>query len=82
AAGSESTIIRSDVLDTLNSGEEFGVIAVKQALFNAVDETGSRIDIDDINALTDDVQGWTQAYQLILSTLAPDTAIGWQLSIG
>ncbi|CAM4211003.1 Ig-like domain-containing protein [Vibrio agarivorans] len=81
-ADSESIIIRSDVLDMLNSGEELGVITVKQALIEAVDETGSRIDFDDIQALTDDAQGWTQAYQLILSTLAPDTTIGWQLSIG
>ncbi|MCG9676690.1 cellulose-binding domain-containing protein [Vibrio sp. Isolate24] len=83
-AGTTSIIINSDVLDvaTVDKGKGLGVIAVKQALTSAVDTTGSQIDINDINALTDDAQGWAQAYNLVISTLAPQATFGWVLNIG
>jgi len=43
--------------------------------------TDSRIDIDAINALSDDVKGWAHAYNLIFTTLAPQGTFGWSLSI-
>ncbi|WP_447400824.1 Ig-like domain-containing protein [Vibrio harveyi] len=83
-AGTASVVIRSDVLDlaTQDKGASFGPVAVKQALTNAIDITGSRIDIDAINALSDDVKGWAHAYNLIFTTLAPQATFGWSLSIG
>ncbi|WP_122036119.1 cellulose-binding domain-containing protein [Aliivibrio sp. EL58] len=83
-AGSTSVIINSDVLDlaTRDKGESFGAIAVKQALINAIDITNSSIDITAINELSDDLKGWAQAHNLILSTLAPTISFGWSLSIG
>ncbi|MGR5237509.1 Ig-like domain-containing protein [Vibrio alfacsensis] len=83
-AGTLSIIINSDVLDlaTQDKGESFGAVAVKDALINAVDITGSNIDVDAINALSNDVKGWAQAHNLIISTLAPEATFGWSLSIG
>ncbi|MDK2614087.1 hypothetical protein QO225_23155, partial [Vibrio vulnificus] len=65
-----------------DKGASFGTVAVKQALTNAIDITGSRIDIDAINALSDDVKGWANAHNLIFTTLAPQATFGWSLSIG
>ncbi|CAE6930411.1 Cellulose-binding domain [Vibrio sp. B1REV9] len=83
-AGTSSIIISSDVLDlaTQDKGASIGTVAVKQALTNAMDITGSQIDIEAINALTDDVKGWAQAHNLIITTLAPEATFGWSLSIG
>nr|WP_240002650.1 Ig-like domain-containing protein [Photobacterium kishitanii] len=83
-AGTSSIIISSDVLDqaTRDKGLALGTIEVKQALTNAVDITGSQIDITAINALSNDVKGWTQAHNLIVSTVAPQATFGWTLSIG
>ncbi|OLQ93347.1 hypothetical protein BIY22_02320 [Vibrio panuliri] len=83
-AGNSSIILSSDVLDvaTLDKGASFGSVAVKQALTNAMDITGSQIDIDAINALSDDLKGWAQAHNLIISTIAPEASFGWSLSIG
>ncbi|WP_019614197.1 cellulose-binding domain-containing protein [Psychromonas ossibalaenae] len=83
-AGSSSVIISSNVLDNIteDKGASLGTIAVIKALTEAVDFTGSRIDIDDINALSDDAQGWVQAHNLVMSTLAPKATFGWSLSIG
>ncbi|WP_045370673.1 Ig-like domain-containing protein [Vibrio campbellii] len=83
-AGSASIVIQSDVLDlaTQDKGASLGTVAVKQALTNAIDITGSNIDIDAINALSDDVKGWAQAHNLIFTTLAPQATFGWSLSIG
>ncbi|MCL1039150.1 Ig-like domain-containing protein [Shewanella submarina] len=83
-AGKVSIIINSDVLDkaTSDKGASLGTIAVKQALLNAIDATGNRIDIDAINELSDDLKGWAQAHQLIIATLAPQATFGWSLSIG
>ncbi|EHU0327313.1 hypothetical protein KY023_001776 [Vibrio vulnificus] len=83
-AGTASIVIQSDVLDlaTRDKGTSFGTVAVKQALTNAIDITGSRIDIDAINALSDDVKGWANAHNLIFTTLAPQATFGWSLSIG
>ncbi|MCC2525782.1 Ig-like domain-containing protein [Vibrio coralliilyticus] len=83
-AGSSSVIISSDVLDaiTADKGKSVGTVAVKSALLEAVDKTGSQIDVDDINRLSNDAKGWTQAYNLILTTLAPQATFGWELSIG
>lgn len=82
--GTASIVIQSDVLDlaTRDKGASFGTVAVKQALTNAIDITGSRIDIDAINALSDDVKGWAHAHNLIFTTLAPQATFGWSLSIG
>ncbi len=83
-AGDSSIVIRSDVLDlaTADAGESIGTVAVKEALTNAVAFTGSNIDLDAINALSDDVKGWAQAHNLILSALVPQATFGWSLSIG
>ncbi|WP_408901094.1 cellulose-binding domain-containing protein [Photobacterium piscicola] len=83
-AGTSSVIISSDVLDkaTLDKGQSLGVIAVKEALLKAVDTTAASIDIDKINALSDDLKGWSQAHNLILTTLAPEASFGWSFSIG
>ncbi|SKC31107.1 hypothetical protein CZ809_00585 [Photobacterium piscicola] len=83
-AGRSSVIISSDVLDkaTLDKGQSLGVIAVKEALLKAVDTTAASIDIDKINALSDDLKGWSQAHNLILTTLAPEASFGWSFSIG
>ena len=83
-AGSSSVIISSDVLDkaTPDKGQSLGVIAVKEALLKAVDTTASKIDIDKINALSNDLKGWAQAHNLILTTLAPEASFGWSFSIG
>lgn len=85
-ADTASIIITSDVLDlaTQDQGEFFGSVAVKEALTSAVNSTGTdnRIDMDAIQALSDDVKGWAQAHHLILSTLAPNAPFGWTLSIG
>ncbi|GLT19222.1 hypothetical protein GCM10007938_30040 [Vibrio zhanjiangensis] len=83
-AGSTSIIIQSDVLDlaTRDKGASFGTIAVRQALTNAIEITGSRIDVNAIHALTDDVKGWALAHNLIFTTLAPQATFGWSLSIG
>ncbi|HFQ4928315.1 Ig-like domain-containing protein [Vibrio vulnificus] len=82
--GTASIVIQSDVLDlaTRDKGASFGTVSVKQALTNAIDITGSRIDIDAINALSDDVKGWAHAHNLIFTTLAPQATFGWSLSIG
>ncbi|WP_063668964.1 cellulose-binding domain-containing protein [Aliivibrio fischeri] len=83
-AGAASLIISSDVLDlaTQDKGESLGTVAVKQALTNAINMTNSNIDITAINALSDDLKGWAQAHNLILSTLAPNANFGWSVSIG
>ncbi|EGU45685.1 chitin-binding domain-containing protein [Vibrio ichthyoenteri ATCC 700023] len=83
-AGSTSIIINSDVLDTASQDRDqsLGTISVKEALINAIDITGSRIDVDDINALSNDAKGWAQAHNLIITTLAPEASYGWTLSIG
>lgn len=83
-AGRSSVIISSDVLDkaTLDKGQSLGVIAVKEALLKAVDTTATSIDIDKINTLSDDLKGWSQAHNLILTTLAPEASFGWSFSIG
>ena len=83
-AGRSSVIISSDVLDkaTLDKGQSLGVIAVKEALLKAVDTTAASIDIDKINALSDDLKGWSQAHNLLLTTLAPEASFGWSFSIG
>ncbi|MEC6797994.1 cellulose-binding domain-containing protein [Photobacterium sp. S4TG1] len=83
-AGTSSVIISSDVLDkaTLDKGQSLGVIAVKEALLKAVDTTAASIDIDKINALSDDLKGWSQAHNLILTTLAPEASLGWSFSVG
>ncbi|OCH14457.1 Ig-like domain-containing protein [Aliivibrio sp. 1S128] len=83
-AGSASIIINSDVLDaaTQDNALSSSSIAVKEALIQAMDITGNKIDIDDINALSNDLKGWAQAHHLIISTLAPEANYGWSLSIG
>ncbi|WP_232572627.1 Ig-like domain-containing protein [Photobacterium phosphoreum] len=83
-AGTASIIISSDVLDkaTRDKGLSLGTIDVKQALTNAIDITGSNIDITAINALSNDVKGWAQAHNLIISTVAPQATFGWTLSVG
>ncbi|OBU39582.1 cellulose-binding domain-containing protein [Photobacterium phosphoreum] len=81
---SASIIISSDVLDKAiqDKGLSLGAIEVKEALTNAIDITGSKIDTNAINALSNDLKGWAQAHNLIVSTLAPKTSFGWSLSIG
>ncbi|MGF1723091.1 Ig-like domain-containing protein [Photobacterium nomapromontoriensis] len=83
-AGTASIIINSDVLDlaTKDKGAALGAVAVKEALASAVESTGSKIDLDAINALSNDVKGWALAHNLIITTLAPDATFGWSLSIG
>ncbi|OEF16082.1 cellulose-binding domain-containing protein [Aliivibrio logei] len=83
-AGSSSIIISSDVLDKAiqDKGQFIDNIAVKEALTNAVDITGSKIDITQVNALSNDLKGWAQAHNLIISTVAPEASFGWSLSIG
>lgn len=85
-AGATSIILNSDVLDaaTADKGAALGTVAVKQALTAAVDATGthSQIDVNAINTLTDDVKGWAQAHNLVISALAPQATFGWTLSIG
>lgn len=83
-ADGASIVIRNDVLDlaVADAGESIGVVDVKNALKNAVAFTGSHIDDDAINALSNDAKGWAQAHNLILSTLAPQATFGWSLSIG
>ncbi|GEM76587.1 Ig-like domain-containing protein [Vibrio sagamiensis] len=83
-AGTSSLIISSDVLDkvTQDKGNSIGSVAVKQALTNALTLTGSSIDSAAVNALSDDVKGWAQAHNLILTTLAPQAKFGWSLNIG
>ncbi|WP_418642650.1 cellulose-binding domain-containing protein [Vibrio chaetopteri] len=84
AAGSSSIVLTSDVLDiaTADKGQALGTVAVKQALTAAVASTASAIEASAINALTDDVNGWAQAHNLIISTLAPQATFGWTLTIG
>ncbi|MGF1755859.1 chitodextrinase, partial [Vibrio makurazakiensis] len=79
-----SIILNGDVLDVASAdkGISLGSVSVKQALTAAADATGSQIDINDINALTDDAQGWAQAHNLVISTLAPQATFGWSLNIG
>ncbi|WP_297476836.1 Ig-like domain-containing protein [uncultured Photobacterium sp.] len=81
---SASIIISSDVLDKATQDKTLlsQNIAAKEALIKAVDSTGSNIDIDAINALSNDLQGWVQAHNLIVSTLAPAATFGWSLTIG
>ncbi len=81
---SASVIIKSDVLDqvTKDKGAALGTIAVKEALINAIDITGSLIDVNAVKNLTDDAKGWAQAHNLIIKTLAPHATFGWLLSIG
>ncbi|GHA45026.1 Ig-like domain-containing protein [Photobacterium aphoticum] len=83
-AGTASIIINSDVLDlaTNDKGAALGAVSVKEALTRAVESTGSKIDLDAINALSNDVKGWAQAHNLIITTLAPEATFGWSLSIG
>lgn len=83
-AESSSIIIRSDLLDnaTLDKSLASSSIAVKDALINAMDITGNSIDLDDINALSNDLKGWAQAHHLIIATLAPQASYGWSLRIG
>ncbi|SMY15977.1 Ig-like domain-containing protein [Photobacterium aquimaris] len=83
-ANKASIIINSNVLDqaTRDKGLALGEIEVKQALTNAIDITGSKIDITAVNALSNDVKGWAQAHNLIVSTVAPQAPFGWSLSIG
>ncbi|MCE7577720.1 Ig-like domain-containing protein [Aliivibrio fischeri] len=83
-AGSASIIINSDVLDkaTRDNALSSSSISVKEALTQAMDITGNKIDIDDINALSNDLKGWANAHHLIISTLAPEASYGWSLSIG
>ncbi|WP_084631379.1 Ig-like domain-containing protein [Ferrimonas senticii] len=83
-AGNGSIIISSDVLDlaTQDKGQSFGTVAVQQALIAASDYTGSGIDIDAVNELSNDVAGWAQAHNLIITTVAPAATLGWTLSIG
>jgi hypothetical protein len=84
-AGSSSVIITSDVLDniTADKGASLGVIAVKQALTDAVSSTGATtISVSDIDALSDNAAGWAQAHNLIVSKLATNSTFGWSLSIG
>ncbi|MEZ9536666.1 cellulose-binding domain-containing protein [Shewanella sp. 10N.286.51.B8] len=83
-AETSSIIIKGDVLDkaTMDKGKGLGSIAVKQALIQAIDFTGADLDIDDVNALTNDAKGWAQAYNLVISTLAPQATFGWTVSIG
>ncbi len=79
-AGSSTVIINSDVLDKATQNkDQFGVIAVKEALAAAA---GDKIDAAAINALTDDLKGWVDAYALIMSAVAPQANFGWTLSIG
>lgn len=83
-AGKTSVIISSDVLDQATSNEALmsSSVAVKEALLAALDMTGQQIDTDQINALSNDIKGWAQAHNLILSSLAPEATFGWSLSIG
>ncbi|MCL1129983.1 Ig-like domain-containing protein [Shewanella sairae] len=83
-AESASIIISSDVLDkaTQDTALATSTIAVKDALIKAMDITGNSIDLDDINALSNDLTGWAQAHQLIIATLAPQATYGWSLTIG
>ena len=85
SAMSSSIIIKGDVLDkaTMDKGKALGSIAVKQALTQAIDITGNtNIDIADVNALSDDAKGWAQAYNLVISSVAPKATFGWTVSIG
>ncbi len=79
-----SIIIKGDVLDKAikDKGQSLGTIAVKEALTKAVVETGIRVDLDKINALSDDAKGWANAYNLVISTVASQATFGWSLSIG
>ncbi|CAH8224484.1 hypothetical protein VAE122_2980426 [Vibrio aestuarianus] len=84
-AATSSIIIKGDVLDkaTMDKGQGLGSVAVKQALVQAIDITGNtNIDIADVNALTNDAKGWAQAYNLVISTVAPQATFGWTVSIG
>ncbi|WP_156873893.1 cellulose-binding domain-containing protein, partial [Psychromonas hadalis] len=83
-AGTSSVIINSDVLDniTADKGASLGVIAVKQALTEAVTLTGANITDSEISALSDDAKGWAQAQNLIMSDVATNATFGWSLSIG
>ncbi|SMY34004.1 Ig-like domain-containing protein [Photobacterium andalusiense] len=83
-ANTASVIISSDVLDNATQDKDLlaATIAVKEALIKAADSTGSKIDIDAINALSNDLKGWAQAHNLIVSTVAPQAPFGWSLSIG
>ncbi len=83
-AGSASIIINTDVLDqaTQDKALSSNSIAVKEALTKAIDITGNKIDIDDINALSNDLKGWANAHHLIIATLAPEANYGWSLNIG
>ncbi len=84
SAGTSSVIIDTDMLDkaTQDKSQLSKTIAVKEALLKAIDATGSRLDIKQVNALSDDLKGWTQAHHLILSELAPKATYGWTLAIG
>ena len=83
-ADASSMIISSDVLSSIEAdqGDSLGVIAVREALTQAIDTTGTKIDIEEINALSNDVVGWTQAHNLILSSLFPEASFGWSLELG
>ncbi|MDE1243109.1 Ig-like domain-containing protein [Vibrio aestuarianus] len=83
-AATSSIIIKGDVLDkaTMDKGQGLGSVAVKQALVQAIDITGANIDIDEVNTLTNDAKGWAQAYNLVISTVAPQATFGWTVSIG
>ena len=82
-AGFSTVLIVSDVLDKASSDlDQFGSIPVKDALIKALENSNAEIDSDLVNTLGNDLKGWTQAYNLILSKLAPTANHGWSLNIG
>ncbi len=82
--GASSVVLDSDVLDLVTQDKNLSSsqVPVKEALTNAVKQTGSKIEAAAINALSNDVKGWAQAHHLILSTLAPKATFGWSINIG
>ncbi|MDL5029223.1 Ig-like domain-containing protein [Vibrio sp. TMPB1044] len=83
-ANTSSIIISSNVLSSIEAdqGASLETIEVREALTQALDSTGNTIDIQEINALSNDVKGWAQAQNLVLSTLAPKATFGWSLEVG
>ncbi|NLS12145.1 hypothetical protein HGP28_04455 [Vibrio sp. SM6] len=80
----ETLVLRSDVLNRITADKALlsQSIDVKQSLMSAAIQTGSRIDTDAIEALTDDIKGWAQAHHLIISSIAPKALFGWSVEIG
>ena len=83
-AASASVIINSDVLSNaaIDEAKFSGSIAVKEALTKAIESTNTVIDLAELETLSDDLKGWAQAHNFILTKLAPQATFGWMLNIG